>query len=346
MSVEVRSVSHEYTEREIRLMGVTSKYVLGMVTQLLINALLGAYKRTRIKVLDNINLKVRSGEFIGVLGVNGSGKTTLLKIIGGLLKPTKGDVLINGYSIIRDEMIARRHVMYIPGSLVGGVILSPWLSIRDNLKKVFELYNAPMSKIDEALKVAGLEKYAHRRVGSLSSGLAARVTLISALYSNASVLLFDEPTAGISVEGVRSIHEFIKEKLWRENGATIIYATNNVNEAQKLCRKIVILHRGKIITSGSLHEIVNKMGLKETIKVKAYIHDIDKVKNTLAELGERYEVKSLGDNYYDIKVITSSAESILPELLESLIKRGSKILLVKVEDLSLEDVFMYYIREG
>ena len=342
MSVEVRSVSHEYVERKIVLHGVTSKYALGIVTQLLANFIL--YKKYKIKVLDNTNLKVNRNEFLCILGANGSGKTTLLKIIGGLLKPTKGDVLINGYSITKDEDIALRQVMYIPGALVGGAILSPELTVRMNLKRLFEFYRVPLSKIDEALKIAKLEEYAERRVGSLSSGLVARLMLISALYSDAPVILLDEPLVGVSFEAVLGFHDFIKNRLWKEKGCTIIYATNNINEAQRLSRNIVILHRGRIIASGSLYELVNQLGLREVIEVKVYTPlNLEELRNMLVNFGERREVMRVYENCYLVKIIASNSEEIFPELIEKLVKNYCKILSVKVRDISLEEVFMYYI---
>lgn len=345
MSVEIKSLSHEYVERRMTLMGVEEEYAIGIVLQLLLGLVTGRLRRERIRVLDDVNLTVDRGEFLGLVGVNGSGKSTLLKIIGGLLKPTKGDVLINGYSIVREEDMAKRYVMYIPGTLVGGYIISPFLSVRMNLKKLFELYGAPLSKVDEALKVSGLEKFSQRRVGSLSSGLAARLILVSALYSQASVLLFDEPMAGISIEAATSFYEFIREKLWKERGATIIYATNNLNEAQRLCKKIAILHNGKIVTSGSLYELISGIGLKEVAEMKVYLPAVaDRLRRMVSDAVERYEIKEIEANYYDVKLLTQNASYVLPQLLEEINREGGKVLSIKVRDISLEEVFMYYVK--
>ncbi len=344
MSIEIKSLFHEYVERKMTLMGVEEKYAIGIIFQLFLGFITGRLRRERIKVLENVNLTVNKGEFLGLLGVNGSGKSTLLKIIGGLLKPSKGDVLINGYSIVREEDMARRYVMYIPGVLVGGYIISPFLSVRMNLKKLFELCGTPVSKVDEALRVAGLEEFSQRRVGSLSSGLAARLILVSALYSQASVLLFDEPIAGISIEAASSFYEFIREKLWKERGTTIIYATNNINEAQRLCRRIAILHNGEIVTSGSLYELVSGIGLKEVVEMKVYQpHMINRLQRIVGELAERYEIKEIEANHYDVKLLARNAGDVLPQLFGGIIREGGKVLSMKVRDINLEEIFMYYV---
>lgn len=294
--------------------------------------------------MEDVNLTVDKGEFLGLLGVNGSGKSTLLKIIGGLLKPTRGDALINGYSIVKKEDVARRHVMYIPGVLVGGHIMSPFLSVKMNLKKIFELYGAPVSKVDEALQVAGLEEFSQRRVGSLSSGLAARLILVSALYSEASVLLFDEPMAGISIEAATSFYEFIREKLWKGGGATIIYATNNINEAQRLCRRIAILHSGKIITSGSLYELVSGIGVREVIEMEIHWSGMaERLRNIIDGLAEKCEIKQVETDRYDAKLLVQNAGDALPQLFEEIIREGGKVSSMKVRDINLEEVFMYYV---
>ena len=347
MSVEVKSVSHEYVEHRLKIIGYEQKYALGFVIQLLLSMLTGGFKRRRIKVLDGVDLFIDRGEFLGLIGVNGSGKTTLLKIIGGLLTPTSGDVIVNGFSMVSEEDVARRYVMYIPGALVGGAIISPFFTVRLALKKIFELYGIPVSRVDEALKVAKLESFSDRRILSLSSGLAARLMLASALFSDAEVFLFDEPVVGISAEAVQSFYDFIRDKLWRERDSTIIYATNNLNEVQRLCRRIAILHGGKIVTSGSLYDLVRGIGLKEVVEIRFYgISSLDEVKLLLDDLAEKYEVDNLGGDYYQLKIIASRAEDVLPLLIERLVRMGGRILSVKVRDISLEEVFIHYVGKG
>ncbi|QTA38092.1 ABC transporter ATP-binding protein [Thermosipho ferrireducens] len=229
--------------------------------------------------LKNVNLKVNSGEVLGIIGKNGCGKTTLLKIIAGLLKPSTG--VIKG---ITDG------ISYIPEKPV----LIPELSLMDNMRYFASLRNSKKERIYEELEYFQLTEHLSKRPTELSKGLQQRLSMAIALLSEPDVLLMDEPTSGLDAESKNLIMEKIK-KLKREK-KTIFYVTHDDEEVEAICTSILILENGTVYFHGSVEEFWKEYERYVFATVK-----LDNVNITrkvsleeLKEIGDVIHVRSVG----------------------------------------------------
>jgi ABC-2 type transport system ATP-binding protein len=314
------------------------------------NLILGRKQRKeKIVAVDHINLQVRKGEILGLLGPNGSGKTTLFKMLAGLLYPTEGTAYIFGYDIVKNHIEVLRHVNFIPGMLTGGIWCSPGLSARKNLKAMAELFNIPIKRVDEVIQLAGLDEIADVRVGTFSSGMMARLGLAFGLLKESPIYLLDEPTVGISIETVKEIHNYLKEHLSRRFGATILYASHIAREIQMLCDRVAILHKGKLLTVGEPEELIRSIGKPEVIEMEG----VDCPSNAEEDIGkiEGVELVSLrteqetGGNF-SLRLHAKSARDVLPEIVKLFSRKyNSHIKYINISEPTLEDVYLHLIQK-
>ncbi|MGZ7119743.1 MAG: ABC transporter ATP-binding protein, partial [Methanobacterium sp.] len=151
----------------------------------------------KIKALDNLNLEIEKGELLGLIGSNGAGKTTAIRIICGILKPDQGDVLVGGYSVLKDPIRVKSMIGYLPEE----PNLYERFKARDLLKYFGELYGVPAEGLDERvnelLKLVGMDKRAEHRINTFSKGLRQRIGIARALIHDPEIIIFDEPTMGL-----------------------------------------------------------------------------------------------------------------------------------------------------
>ncbi|MEY8304692.1 ABC transporter ATP-binding protein [Anaerosalibacter bizertensis] len=212
-----------------------------------------------VVAVDNISFKVEEGKVFGLLGENGAGKTTTLRMLATMLKPTAGTANIGGYDLIQEPVDVRGEIGILFGGETG---LYDRLSARENIE-YFGLLNG-MTKEDINIQIEKLshslemEDYIERRVGKFSKGMKQKVALARSIVHNPSIMFFDEPTSGLDVTAVRIVHKFIKEL--KSEGKTIIFSSHSMNEVEKLCDEVGIIHKGKMIEVSTLE------GLKEKFK--------------------------------------------------------------------------------
>lgn len=211
----------------------------------------------KITAVDNINFDVDRGEIVGLLGENGAGKTTTLRMLATMLKPTGGTALVNGYDIVGDRDKVRGEIGILFGGEVG---LYDRLTGRENISYFAELNGMTKAEtaasIDELVQLLDMEEYIHRRVGKFSRGMKQKVAIARSIVHKPSVMLFDEPTAGLDVTAARIVQEFII-RCKQENKA-IIFSSHSMTEVEKLCDRIVMIHKGKILEQGTVAELKKK----------------------------------------------------------------------------------------
>jgi sodium transport system ATP-binding protein len=220
------------------------------------------------RAVDGVSFEARPGEIFGLLGPNGAGKTTTLRMITTVLKPTAGEISVNGFSVLKEPEEVRRQL----GVLSENTGLYDRFTAEENVRYFARLRDVSEEliarKIEELFPLLGIDEYAHRRAGTLSKGMKQQVSLAIALLHDPPVLIFDEPTSGLDVMSTRQVREFI-EKL-RGTEKTILLSTHLMPEAERLCDRIAIIHQGKIIATGSFEELRSRSGeeLLEEIFVK------------------------------------------------------------------------------
>ena len=214
------------------------------------------YKGAEVPAVNSISLDIFKDEIFGLLGPNGAGKTTTISILSGLFPPTRGEATIDGLDIRADH----EKIKYIIGVVPQEVALYPTLTGLENLQFFGNMYGLRgkilKERIDEYLVRFGLEKFARKKVSNYSGGMKRRVNLIAGLLHKPKILFLDEPTVGIDVQSRNVILEFLREL--RETGTTIIYTSNYMEEAEKLCTRVAILDSGRIIAIGNPKELVEK----------------------------------------------------------------------------------------
>lgn len=205
------------------------------------------------KAVDNISFEVNKGEIFGLLGENGAGKTTTLRMLATMLKPTEGTAQMGDFDIINEPEKVRASI----GILFGGESgLYDRLTAAENITYFGELNDMDKKSIRERLdylaKAFDMQEYMNRRASKLSKGMKQKVAFARAIIHNPDIMLFDEPTSGLDVSAIRDVHEFIGE--CRKQGKTIVLSSHSMNEVEKLCDRIGIIHKGKLIDNGTIEE--------------------------------------------------------------------------------------------
>ena len=214
--------------------------------------------------VDNLNFEIQKGKIIGLLGPNGCGKSTTIGMMLGLIKPTSGSVIINNKNIENNRTSLLEKMNFISPY----VELPKKLTVEENLKVYARLYGVKnlKEKIDNLIEKLNLIEFKSRKTGELSSGQKNRVSLAKALINDPEILLLDEPTASLDPDVGDYIRSFI-ENFVSNKGSTILLASHNMNEVERLCHEVMMMKNGKIIDRGTSSDLINKHGRKNLEEV-------------------------------------------------------------------------------
>ena len=214
--------------------------------------------------VNNISFKINKGTIIGLLGPNGCGKSTTIGMMLGLIKPTSGTVVINGQNIENNRTSLLEKMNFISPYIE----LPKKLTVEENLKVYGRLYGVKNleGKISEIMEKLNLTEFKKRKTGELSSGQKNRVSLAKALVNDPEILLLDEPPASLDPDVGDKIRTFI-EDFASKKGATILLASHNMNEVERLCHEVMMMKDGKIIDKGKSSDLINKHGRKNLEEV-------------------------------------------------------------------------------
>ena len=218
---------------------------------------------TKVAVKD-ISFKIKRNEIIGILGPNGCGKTTTIGMILGLLKPSQGKVLINGIEIENNRVDLLNKLNFISPYIE----LPKKLTVRQNLEVYGRLYDIKnlKGKIDYLCEKLRLNELINKITGELSSGQKNRVSLAKSIINDPTVLLLDEPTASLDPETGDFVRNFLEE-YQKENQTSILLASHNMIEVERLCSSVLMMNNGSIIDKGSPEELIEKHGRKNMEEV-------------------------------------------------------------------------------
>ena len=217
-----------------------------------------------IEAVKNISFKVNKNEIIGILGPNGCGKTTTIGMILGLLKPSKGKVLINGIEIEMKRVDILDQLNFISPYIE----LPKKLTVRQNLEIYGRLYDVKSlnEKIQYLSEKLRLNEFLNKITGELSSGQKNRVSLAKSVINDPLVLLLDEPTASLDPETGDFVRGFLEE-YQKEKGTSILLASHNMSEVERLCSSVLMMNKGTIIDKGNPKELIKKHGRKNMEEV-------------------------------------------------------------------------------
>ncbi len=274
-----------------------------------------------VNALDNVSLKVEPGEIHGLLGPNGAGKSTLINLISGVLRPTTGDILVHGLSVVSKTEEVKKLLGVVPQEIV----MEMAFTVEEVLYYFSGMYGVPRrdrkEKIDKVLKDLQLFEKKKERARSLSGGMKRRLMIAKAILHEPKILILDEPTAGVDVALRQKIWELVREL--NKKGATILFTTHYLEEAEQLCDNITLINHGKIIKEGKLKNILQEYS---TNAIHFELHDRD--------VPHLPEVKNLG-------TVWELESKNLGEDLNRLLKHyDGNIKSIRNESVSLEQVFL------
>ncbi len=232
-------------------------------------------KKIKNKVIvENVSFSINKGDIVGFLGPNGAGKTTIIKLILGLIKITEGKVFINGFDIEKDFVKAIEKV----GAIVENPDLYMYLSGYDNLKITANNYkNISKERINEVIKIVGLENRIKDKVSTYSLGMRQRLGIAEAIINSPELLILDEPTNGLDVEGIIEIRNLIKDL--SNHGIAILISSHNLSEIDNLCNRIIAIKNGKIVEDSTIDKFYSvneeKLSLEQAFIKKVGENKID-----------------------------------------------------------------------
>ena len=230
-----------------------------MSTIIEVNNLVKRFKNSL--AVNNLNFKINKGSIVGLLGPNGCGKTTTIGMMLGLIKPTSGTVFINGQNIENENN--RTKILEKVNFISPYVELPKKLTVEENLKVYGKMYgvNNLKEKISNLMEQLNLLEFKKRKTGELSSGQKNRVSLAKALINDPEILLLDEPTASLDPDVGDYIRTYI-EDFASKKGTTILLASHNMNEVERLCSEVMMMKNGTIIDKGTCYDLIHKHGRK------------------------------------------------------------------------------------
>ena len=229
-----------------------------------VNNLIKQFKNSL--AVNNLSFKINKGTIIGLLGPNGCGKTTTMGMMLGLIKPTSGTVFINGQNIENEKN--RTNILEKMNFISPYIELPKKLTVEENLKVYGRMYGVKnlQDKIFDLMQQLNLLDFKKRKTGELSSGQKNRVSLAKALINDPEILLLDEPTASLDPDVGDYIRTYI-EDFASKKGKTILLASHNMNEVERLCHEVMMMKNGEIIDKGTSNDLINKHGRKNLEEV-------------------------------------------------------------------------------
>ena len=278
------------------------------------------------KIVENISFSINTGDIVGLIGPNGAGKTTIIKLIVGLIKMDEGNVIINGFDIKKDFTKAIEKV----GAIVENPDLYMYLSGLDNLKITANNYaNISNSRINEVIKIVGLEKRIKDKVSTYSLGMRQRLGIAEAILHNPKLLILDEPTNGLDIDGIIEIRTLITEL--SKQGIAILISSHNLSEIDKLCNRIIAIKNGRLIDDNTIDKFKSILGNN------VYILEINKTEK-LKPLKISFGLEIL--NNTTIKIYIDKEK--IPLVTQKLIENNYEIYSIQEEKITSEEAFLTY----
>ncbi|QNP68263.1 ABC transporter ATP-binding protein [Streptomyces roseirectus] len=289
-------------------------------------------------VVDGVSLSVAPGETYGLLGPNGAGKTTTIRMVCGLLRPDAGTVHVAGRPVTTAAGPAKRLIGFVPQD----VALYPDLSVRENLRFFGRLYRLPRRvrerRVDEVLDLVELRERAGDRVDSLSGGMRRRLNIGAGLVHAPTLLVLDEPTVGVDPQSRHAIMESVTR--FGQQGMAVLYTTHYMEEAERLCDRVGIIDRGRLVVEGAPRELVSLVAERDRVRLTA-VGDLAAYTEACRAFARVGGVARTGERGEVVELVVEDARSLLPGLIALAHDNGVDIRGVEIDEPDLETVFLH-----
>jgi len=296
--------------------------------------------------VDDVSFEVRAGETLGLLGPNGAGKTTTLSIMSGLARPDKGSVSFQGRTVHQDANHLKRCVGLVPQELALYDELSAWA----NLELFGGLYGLAGEQLahraEEALTLVGLQNRRGDRVKGFSGGMKRRLNIAGALLHDPELILLDEPTVGVDPQSRNAIFENLEEL--KRRGKTLLYTTHYMEEAERLCDRIVIIDHGRVIANDTVRGLYRRLPASRAVLLEIDGESADE--SLLSGLAALPGISAVQRTAGGVRIETDDFGAPLAGALEHIAGRGLRVTSVQTGQMNLEDVFIaltgHALRDG
>jgi len=294
----------------------------------------------RVQAVDGLSLEIQEGEIYGLLGPNGSGKTTTILILLGLTEPTGGQVQVAGFNPTREALKVKRIVGYLPEN-VG---FYEDLTARENLRYIARLNGIPdrdsKKRIQEVLEQVGLSQVADRPVGTYSRGMRQRLGIADVLIKQPRLAILDEPTTGIDPEGASQILDMIV-RMRDERGMTILLSSHLLHQVQRVCDRVGIMHRGRLVTEGTMDEL-GAASSGEGLELEAQVRGLEpELVEALMALDGVREVETDGDRLH-----IACDQDVRAQIARVVVEHGAELLELRRRAFTLEEIYLRYFQGG
>lgn len=289
--------------------------------------------------LAGVSFAVRGGEIVALLGPNGAGKTTASRIIAGILAPTDGDAIVDGVSVRANADQVRAHC----GLVTDSPALYERMSLRSYLTYFAQLYEVPSraTRIADLVELLGLTDVVDRRLASFSRGMKQKAAIARALVHEPPVLLLDEPATALDPEMAQTLRELIVSL--RAQHRAILLCTHDLDEAQRISDRVVIVDRGRIVREGPTEELRSAGPPSFRAELLA---DEAAVRGSLASAGVTIEQLAAQNGRLEIRWTTDDPAETNTRALRALLDVGARVISLNAETRSLEEAYLAIIKES
>ena len=291
-------------------------------------------------VVDHLNLHVAENEVFGLLGPNGAGKTTTILMLLGLTEPASGSARIFGFDSTREPLKVKRLAGYLPEK-VG---FYNGLTARQNLKFIAQLNNISDAEslplIEQLLEAVGIADMADVAVGKFSRGMKQRLGIADVLVKKPKIAILDEPTAGLDPEGISQILDIIADL--PKKGTTVVLSSHRLYEVQKVCHSIGILSKGKLVVEGSLDELGREALAEGRYRIE--VETTQPSPQLVKVIKQINGVKNIEAKGNQLQISTDS--DLRAEISKAVVQSNAPLIQVKIQEVSLEDIYKRYFHEG
>ncbi|SFE34778.1 ABC-2 type transport system ATP-binding protein [Lentibacillus persicus] len=284
-------------------------------------------------IIKGVSFEIHKGEVFGFIGPNGAGKTTTIRMMVGLMGLSGGDVRIQGASIKTDYKEAIREV----GAIVENPEMYPFLTGKQNLKHYARMMpNVPHSRIEEVIKLVGLEQAINEKAGKYSLGMRQRLGIAQALLQKPSVLILDEPTNGLDPAGIKEIRQYIR-KLAQEENVAVIISSHLLSEIEQMCDRIGLIKNGEVIAIQDVNAAADET---ETAEVQM---EVTPLSTACEVLRNDYNLDADASN---ATLTIRTEREMIPDIVETFVRHEIKIYQISMTTSTLEDKFFDLIGEN
>jgi len=293
-----------------------------------------------VTVVDHLNLEVAENEVFGLLGPNGAGKTTTILMLLGLTEPASGTAKIFGFDSTRQPLKVKRLAGYLPEK-VG---FYDTLTAKENLRFIAELNNIGYAEseplIEQVLKSVGLGEVGDKTVNKFSRGMKQRLGIADVLVKKPKVAFLDEPTAGLDPEGINQIIDLIGNL--PKMGTTVVFSSHRLYEVQRVCHSIGILSKGKMVVQGTLDELG-----RDTLAEGRFRIEVETAEPSPQLTGVIKKIKGVSKVEAEGNVLHITTDvDLRAEISKAVVESGVALIQVKIQEFSLDDIYMKYFHEG